>query len=128
MNKPISAISITGRYLDTALIDNYFRPWNNVLFNPDLIYPDVDSWETYLATSSFYQSIHSSLDPMNELHTVRVSIAYLSYDLAQLIREINGSYAIGEDIFAALRPFHSNFNNAFGVFGLYNEDVREMEL
>lgn len=128
VDKSISAISITGRYLDTALIDDYYRPLNNRLFNPELIYPDVDSWDNYLAASSFFQSIRPSRDSLDQLYPVRVSIAYLSYDLAQLIREVNGNYAIGEDIFAVLRPLHSNFRNAFGVFGLYNEDVREMEL
>ncbi len=128
VSKPISAISIKERYLDTAIIDNYYRPYNSRLFNRDLYYPDVDSWIEYLATSSFRQVNPIPPDSVVQQLKVRLSIAYLSRDLTQLIREINSTHAIGEDIFATLRPFRSNFSNAFGVFGLYNEDVREIEL
>lgn len=51
---------------------------------------------------------------------------YLSPEIAKLNEEIENTYALGEDIFYNIRPSFSNFSEAYGVFGLYNEDFREV--
>lgn len=124
----ISAISINGHYLNTLHLDEEQIKANSSVFNYDMVFPDEDNWSQYEVSSTFSQIIRTPPGSITLRPVVRVSIAYLSTDLARLFQEIQGTYAIGEDIFANLVPFHSNFNNAFGVFGLYNEDVRIIKL
>lgn len=130
---PVHAISINGKFPEDAIEDNYKKDLNNQIFNNDLIYPAPSQWERYDAISDFAQIVrrnpHDTLAPPVD---IRVSISYLSSDIAQLIREIHGTHSIGEDIFQPIRPFHSNFHtedgSVFGVFGLYNEDIRVIPL
>lgn len=130
---PVYAISVQGRLPDSVLTDDYYVDRNNQVFSTDLFYPEATLWQHQPISSDFTHGYRRH--PLDSLATpvdIKVSIAYLSYDIAQLIREIHGTHAIGEDIFQALRPFHSNFHTVdgrvFGVFGLYNEDIRILPL
>ncbi len=133
VHSPVHAISINGKFPAYAIEDNYLKDLTNKIFNNDLIYPAPNQWENYYATSEFVQAVRRNpLDTLAPPVDIRVSISYLSYDIAQLIREIHGTHSIGEDIFQLIRPFHSNFHtedgSVFGIFGLYNEDVRVIPL
>lgn len=123
----IAAISIKVKYPDIMFTDEYYRSQNEQVFNYNLIYPDLDRWESYQTGSSFSRYVRTSQDSATLAMKVNIHTAYVSPEIAELIREINENYALGEDIFATLRPFYSNFTNAVGVFGLYNEEIRKIE-
>ncbi|SRR5690606_9438269 len=133
IEEPVYAISVKGHFPDSVITEDYLLDLNNNLFPNDLIFPETNTWPQRSLSSDFVQTYRRHpLDSLAPPVDIRVSIAYLSYGITQLIREIHGTHAIGEDIFQAIRPFHSNFHTAdgriFGVFGLYNEDIRIMPL
>lgn len=97
------------------------------VFTGEFIYPDMNSWEQYVISSSIPKYIIESSDSTSR-PSFKVNISYLSEDITRLYRDIDNSLAIGEDIFSTLRPFHSNIIDAIGVFGLYNENVKEVRL
>jgi len=127
VQEEVSAISIKVKYPDIKFIDEYYRSQNDQIFNNNLIYPDLDQWESYQTGSSFSRYVRTSQDTVALATTVNIHTAYLSPEITELIREINENFALGEDIFATLRPYYSNFTDAVGVFGLYNEEIRKIE-
>lgn len=133
VEESVYAISVKGKVPDTVLMEDYYIKRNNQVFSNDLIFPETNQWQQYAISSVISHGYRRHpFDSLSLPVDLSVSISYLSYDIAQLIREIYGTHAIGEDIFQALRPFHSNFNTAdtrvFGVFGLYNENIRTIQL
>lgn len=128
VDDPVYAISVKGRLPDYVDGDDYFQEYNKHIFHNDLIYPESTQWENRPLLANFFTGYNPRPDTVTTPVDISVSIAYLSYDIAQLIREIHGTHAIGEDIFQPIRPFHSNFHSdkatVFGVFGLYNEHIR----
>lgn len=133
VEESVYAISVKGKVPDSVLMDDYYVNRNDQVFSNDLIFPETNQWQQYAISSVISHGYRRHpFDSLSLPVDLSVSISYLSYDIAQLIREIYGTHAIGEDIFQALRPFHSNFHTAdsrvFGVFGLYNENIRTIQL
>ncbi|WP_236977747.1 DUF4249 family protein [Membranihabitans maritimus] len=66
-------------------------------------------------------------EPMLADH-VDVYITYLPTDLTRFVRDLEELYFSGEDIFQQVRPVYSNFDNAQGVFGVFSETKRRLEI
>src|SRR5690625_5520792 len=73
-----------------------------------------------MVSTTFRRPHHPPQDTVHLERKVILHTAYLSPEIAKLKEEIENTYALGEDIFYNIRPFYSNFSEAYGVFGLYN--------
>jgi len=125
-HETISAISLKVRYPDSTMIDKNLREEVRKLFPGKLSYPNRGGWDQYMVSTTFRRPHHPPQDTVHLERKVILHTAYLSPEIAKLKEEIENTYALGEDIFYNIRPFYSNFSEAYGVFGLYNEDIREV--
>jgi len=123
----VSSISIRINPPDSIHMMSQNPVFDSRLFD-NMTWPDISKWENYNVSSSFSQRFSIREDSIVILNDVTLHVAYLSSDLSQLLQEIYETYPPGEDIFDNPRPFRSNFGNTPGIFGLYNENVREIKL
>ena len=127
VNGRVPAITLVIKPPDSILQLGVDPIYDHRLFD-NITWPDIDNWTTYSINSTFSQKFRTGQDSEILLPIVNLHVAFISHDLSILLREIHESYPPGEDIFANPRPFHSNFNKTTGIFGLYNEDISDIEL
>lgn len=127
VNGRVSAITLGIKPPDSILQLGVDPIYDLRIFD-NITWPDIDNWTTFSINSTFSKKFRTGQDSEILLPIVNLHVAFISHDLSILLREIHESYPPGEDIFANPRPFHSNFNKAAGVFGLYNEKIRIIEL
>lgn len=124
-DKNISCISIRILPADPDItVSNEYQ--QKVFEN--LIWPQPEQWTKYTVSSVFNNKIGIDQDSAFQFHRATLRLAYLSYDLSYLLRQQDESLPVGEEPFADIYPFHSNFRNTPGIFGLYNEVVQEFEI
>lgn len=117
VSEPVSAVGFRHHPTDSLQGMTDIPAISTRLF-PEIFWPDFDTW----TESRPYEISFTSYSRFSTVH-----ISYLSEDLAKLMKEISKNSRLGEDIFAILQPYHSNINDIPGVFGLYNEALREVE-
>lgn len=127
MEERVSGISIKINPPDSILMRSLDPIFDNKLFD-NMTWPDISNWENYNVSSTFSQRFPIREDSIIILNDVTLHVAYLSSDLSQLLQEIYETYPPGEDIFAIPHPLRSNFRDIPGIFGLYNEIIKEIKL
>lgn len=132
---PVKAISVSSVLLDSIGLPvgqttgqniQKHKPWNKI--KSRVQYINDETWtekELLFRLRGGYQDKNDEY--VNADH-VDVTVVYLSEDLARFVRDLGDLYFSGEDIFQMVRPVHSNFQKASGIFGLYNEIELELEI
>lgn len=118
VSEPVSAIGIRYHEKDTLQEEITDIPGLAGRLFPEIQWPESDIWAESLAFETRVR-----LYPQG----TTIHLSYLSEDLARVMKEMAENFRLGEDIFALLQPYHSNFKNIQGVFGLYNEVLREVK-
>lgn len=128
VKEPVQAISVFPVLLDSLGQPakrisgggiQKLTPWPKVRYRVQ--YNNDETWtekELLYRLQAGYLNNEDNYFPARE---VNVYVMYLSDDLARFVRDLEESYFSGEDIFQMVRPIYSNFQNASGIFGLYNE-------
>lgn len=123
----VHGVALQRRPPDSLRVPLYASLNDERLFEK-ILWPDQNVWDEHhfnFSVSSIYQI---SPDFRIGLDSMQLNFAYLSKDLSLLLKEVAEHYPLGEDPFISVHPFHSNFGENPGIFGLYNEVVRKVGL
>lgn len=101
-------------------------PWNKI--RSGVQYLNETKWVTKELLLLLYRGYLNDQGENVMSEKVDLYVSFLSPELTAFVRDLEESFYSGEDIFQAVRPMYSSFPNTPGVFGLYNEVVRKVEI
>lgn len=132
---PVEAIAIYPVLLDSMGLPaerlsqwetQQVTPWNKI--RSGVQYLNESKWATKDLLLLLYRGYLDAQGENVKSEEIDLYVSFLSTELTAFVRDLEERFYSGEDIFQAVRPMYSSFPNTPGVFGLYNEVVRKVEI